>query len=447
MNMNDLAVTGYNLIWYIFKPFWWSLSVLCPAPFRDLSTSSSERTMRNLHLKARLGMMIENLALTKPGALWIHALSAGEVLSALPLAKTLCSIRKHAGITLPLIMSASTLSGFNILTSSGLSLDEAFIMPLDAPWLMTKLVNRIRPSIFVLIEGDVWPNLLRSLKSVGTRCFLVNARMSPASFLGYKRLNKLGINIFSYFDAIFLASPNMRRFYCEFVDESKVFFLGNLKWDAAREKAVPVEERSTIMEELGIAENTPVWIAGSVHAGEEEAILRAHKKILSRIPDAILMLAPRNVPGDVERFEKVCTRMGFTVVKRSGGERVSRPATVYLIDTLGELMRFYSIANVAFVGGSLIPKGGHNLMEPAIYGIPVCWGPYVFNFQDIAENLENSEQGAEVNARTLPDFILQRLLATQSLHGSSRPSRGLFNSGSPTVNVLSEIFNMVLSLF
>jgi 3-deoxy-D-manno-octulosonic-acid transferase len=389
-------------------------------------------------------MLPEKIYPVKSGSIWIHALSVGEVFSAMPLARILCSIKHKAGIALPILMSTSTSSGFKALQSSGLSLDGIFTMPLDAPWLMKRLVDRIRPSVFILMEGDVWFNMLRSLKASGSKCFLVNARMSPKSFLGYTRLRKLGINLFKFFDAIFLSSPDMRRFYGEFVDESKIFFLGNIKWDAVREKSISAEERLSILEELGITGNTPVWIAGSVHAGEEGAIIKAHREILSRVPDALLILAPRKIPEDVGRFEKVSIKEGFVTVRRSSREKISKPSTVYLVDTLGELMRFYSIANVAFVGGSLVPKGGHNLLEPAIYGIPVCWGPHIFNFQDIAETLKNSGQGTEVNDRNLADFILKHLPSRESTCQKNYPSEASLNSGSPTISVLSKIFSMVL---
>lgn len=417
-----------------------------------LSFSNSAEVKK---LKIRLGENVEQLPTIEAGGIWIHALSAGEVLSALPLARLLISIRHKIGSSKPIVMSASTVSGYKILKSSNLELDNILTMPLDAPWIMKKLVKRLRPSIFILIEGDVWPNLLVALRTHQTKCFLVNARMSPSSFQRYRLLAKSGGNTFSMFDAVFVASPEMLKFYGEFVSPSKLFFLGNIKLDAVREKKISEEKLVELKNEIGIDSQVPVWIAGSVHRGEEEVVLKTHRKILEYIPKAVLILAPRNIPGDIEWFGNASHKYGFNVARRSAKEKIKTQDTVYLVDTLGELMNFYGIAHVAFVGGSLVPKGGHNLLEPAIYGIPVCWGPYVFNFRDIAEIIKNYGRGMEIrDHKSLEDFLLRHLSKRFSLPLNSSftyPFKATITDEEmtfspygdfPTIEVLSKILDI-----
>ncbi|MCX7822375.1 MAG: hypothetical protein N2260_02885 [Syntrophobacterales bacterium] len=421
--MTGLFLTLYNLLWLPFLP----LSI------EGRRSYPSESKIH--HYKMRLKLGREDLTYAKIGGIWIHALSTGEVISALPLARILSDVKTRIHLSLPLYMSSSTASGYKILKSRAPFLDRVFVMPFDAPWLMKDLVRSLRPSIFILVEGDVWPNLLRFLKTIGTRCFLVNARMSPLSYSRYLKLARLGVNLFSLFDAVFVASQEMEKIYGEFVPPSKIFFMGNIKWDAVREKAISVEERKRIMENLGINDDeVPIWIAGSVHRHEEETILKAHQEITKAFPKAVLILAPRRVPEDVGYFVKTFGEGGFTVCRRSLGDKITSPKTVYIVDTVGELMNFYGIAKAAFVGGSLVPMGGHNLLEPAIYRIPVCWGPFVFNFSDIARSLKNLNSGIEVhNHEDIKDFVIHSFTSSSNL-GYTLPFEN-----SPTLSVISKI--------
>jgi len=440
ISYNFLSI--YNAIWFIASPI---ISVISS----HLSSTSGES--KKTHLKARMEAFIDQLPTLAPKGIWIHALSVGEVLSALPLVRTLTIIRHNIGSSKPIVMSTATASGYKILKSSGLELDGIFIAPLDAPRLMKNLVNRLDPSIFILIEGDVWPNLLFSLKSHKAKCFLVNARMSPSSFRRYRLLAKFGGNVFSMFDAVFVASPETIEFYREFLPPSKLFFLGNIKWDAVREKKISYDKLSQFRKEIGVDPSRPVWIAGSVHRGEEDVILKAHRKVIEHVANTVLILAPRKIPDDVEWFVNACQKSGFQLSRRSAREKITDSTTVYLVDTLGELMNFYGIAHVAFVGGSFVPKGGHNLLEPAIYGIPVCWGPYVFNFRDIASFIESTGKGMEVsNQKALEDFLLRYLIYFRDFAVKDgaiwQDSEKVRWNNSPTLDVLFKIFSIASNL-
>ena len=441
-NISHSFLSIYNALWFIASPIINAISS---------HLSSAPGKSKKAHLKARLGAGVDQLPTFAPKGIWIHALSAGEVLSALPLARTLIAIRHNIASSKPIVMSTSTASGYKILKSSGLGLDGVFIAPLDAPWLMKNLVNRLDPSIFILIEGDVWPNLLFSLKERKAKCFLVNARMSPSSFRRYRMLAKFGGNVFSMFDAVFVASPEMIEFYSEFLPPLKLFFFGNIKWDAVREKKISDDKLSELRKEIGVDPSRPIWIAGSVHRGEEDVILKTHRKIIEHVPGTVLILAPRKIPDDVEWFVNACQKYGFQLSRRSAREKITDSTTVYLVDTLGELMNFYGIAHVAFVGGSFVPKGGHNLLEPAIYGIPVYWGPYVFNFKDIAAFIESTSKGAEVsNQKALEDFLLRHLISFPDFAVKDgaiwQDSENISWNDSPTLDVLSTIFSIASNL-
>jgi len=177
------------------------------------------------------------------------------------------------------------------------------------------------------------------------------------------------------------------------------------------------------------------------------------------VPGTILILAPRKIPEDVEWFVYACQKHGFNVSRRSAREKITDSTTIYIVDTLGELMNFYGIAHVAFVGGSFVPKGGHNLLEPAIYGIPVCWGPYVFNFKDIAAFIEGSGKGTEVSSqKALEDFLLRHLISFPDFAENDTPIRWdsknvrwndfptLRQAQCVTLDVLSKIFSIASSL-
>lgn len=454
--MEPLINVLYNLLWF---PLWPLSILLAGSSFNvtkegTISEEGNKRLTsslrlafmdrRKLHHRLKYRLSVENTVF-KPGGVWIHALSVGEVLSALPLVRVLSEIKIKACPSIPLYMSSSTASGYRVLKSGASYLDKIFIMPVDAPWLIKDLVNRLKPSVFILVESDVWPNMIRCLKAVGTKCFLVNARMSPSSFCRYRRLNKMGIDVFRSFDAVFVASQRMKELYSHFVPSSKIFFMGNIKWDAVKEKALATEDRIKVMGNLGIKEGIPLWIAGSIHRGEEEIILRAHREILNLFPEAVLILAPRKVPEDVDYFIEACLKYGFTVRRRSFNEKITSP--VYIVDTVGELMSFYGISRAAFVGGSLIPKGGHNLLEPAIYGIPVCWGPYIFNFMDVAEILKDSRQGVEVSDyRSFRDFLIHNLSLSHPDFTKSDHRQRLYRLGdSPVLRVLDKILEITVN--
>jgi 3-deoxy-D-manno-octulosonic-acid transferase len=239
--------------------------------------------------------------------------------------------------------------------------------------------------MFIQVETDLWPNLLCALHRHGIPAALVNGRLSPQSFRGMMRLKGLWGPLLRAFQAVFAQSEADRdRYVLLGVEPRLVRVSGNLKFDAAPAELTP-SELASLRDSIGLAEGRPVWIAGSTHEGEEEVILRIHEHLRRELSDLFLILAPRQ-PARAGEIADLCRRGGFKPAQRSRGE-TTREGDVLILDTLGELGRFYAAADVAFVGGSWVPFGGHNPLEAAAQGKPACWGPHLFNFREMESEL------------------------------------------------------------
>jgi len=211
--------------------------------------------------------------------------------------------------------------------------------------------------------------------------------------------------IFNGFDLVF-AQTDLDRARFESLGDlaGKVMAVGNLKFESSGRRTPEAEVR-LFRSEIGLEEGRPVWIAGSTHEGEEEILLRIHRQLRANIPNLLLMIAPRNVARRQE-LEELCTSFGVTAGARSRGDGVSGKA-VYLIDTLGELAGIYALADIAFIGGSLVPSGGHNPLEPLMQGKPVCWGPHFFNFHEIEEALLTAGCAEKISTEDALGHLLQ----------------------------------------
>ncbi len=262
------------------------------------------------------------------------------------------------------------------------------------------------------METELWPNLYRECGRRGVSLLVANARLTPKSVANYRRFAGLFREVFS--DNVLVAAQSRAdaaRF--EEIGARRVRVTGNVKFDLAADAGALAQGRLWRAQ----FEGRPIWIAGSTHAGEDEAVLDAHRRLLADAPEALLLLAPRHK----ERFETVATLLearGFHFARRGAGDSVSQGHAVLLVDTLGELASMYAAADVAFVGGSLVPIGGHNLVEPAALGIPVLTGPYTSNSRDIAAQLLACGAALEVsNAEQLAQ-ALKRLFADPDARAS-----------------------------
>lgn len=377
--MNKFWWSLYNTGWAFAWPTLWFLKKIRKNPFfRPLESSVICDDNPNVPLPS----------------IWFHAMSLGEVNSSVPLAMEF----KKRGYGI--IYSTGTRSGFAAADRLTKGLKEKIVdlllpMPLDAPWVVKGFIETLkalRPAAVIFVETDIWPNILSFCKSLGVPLLLVNARMRPASYRYHGMALKVGAGLLDFFDLIFASSQKDALKMAERVSQpQKVRYVGNIKWDAAVLSKWSEERVEKLRREIGLDLSRPVWVAGSVHSGEEGAILEVHQRVLHLIPEALLIIAPRKLELSPEVAKK-CASLGLPCRFRSKSHKAAS-ASVYVVDTYGELSGFYALGRCAFVGGSIVPFGGHNPLEPAIYGIPVCWGPYLFNFEEIATELINRSVG------------------------------------------------------
>ncbi|HEX9111543.1 MAG TPA: 3-deoxy-D-manno-octulosonic acid transferase [Terriglobales bacterium] len=329
-------------------------------------------------LRQRLGAVPPNLAARgrKP-TIWVHAVSVGEVVASSAVVEELrqkCPSRR-------VVISTTTSTGQK-LAARHFGAENVFYFPLDFGCAIRPYLEALRPELVVVAETEFWPNFLRLAKNSGARIAVINCRISDRSLRGYKRLHFWLPQVLEQVDLFLAQTEEDRRRLVEIgAPESKVSVTGNLKFDVTPSK--PPAIVASLRAHLSQAGVEPVLVCGSTLEEEEEgSLLSAFRNILATRPKAVMILAPRHP----ERFAEVAAlveKLGFRLLRRSlwGGEPLA--GTVFLLDSIGELAALYSLATIAFVGGSLVPRGGHNILEPALYGVPIVTGNHYENFRDI----------------------------------------------------------------
>ncbi|MCR9185621.1 MAG: lipid IV(A) 3-deoxy-D-manno-octulosonic acid transferase [Halieaceae bacterium] len=322
---------------------------------------------------------------------WVHAVSVGETIAAAPLVNAL--LQRHPGCRI--LMTAMTATGS--ARARALFGDRVLYAysPYDTPGAVSRFLDRVRPAALVIMETELWPNMVGLTEERGIPVVLVNARLSERSARGYRRIAGLVHPMVAQLAWIAAqGADDARRFRAIGASPERVSVTGSIKFDVVVDQHL---RAAALRLRAQLGESRPVWIAASTHDGEDEQILVAHRQVLQHQPDALLMLVPRHP----ERFDAVAQRVqsqGFTLTRRSAASLAA--AQVYLGDTMGELLLLYGAADIAFVAGSLIQRGGHNPLEPAAWGLPVLAGPHVFNFEAIYAALDEAGglvavQGAE----------------------------------------------------
>jgi 3-deoxy-D-manno-octulosonic-acid transferase len=334
-------------------------------------------------------------------SIWLHAVSVGEVSAAAALVRALRA--RHPGI--PIVLSTATPTGRARAQSLfGTDVDIRYLA-YDTPGSVHRFLARINPRVGVIIETELWPNLLHACRRSGVPILLASARLSPKSVSRYRRARALfGAAVAQNVTIAAQTTEDAERFIAIGADPARTRAVGNVKFDMQLGEKVFETGRMLRAEYLG---KRPVWIAGSTHAGEEEQLLAAHAELKQAVAGALLVLVPRHP----ERFESVAhllARRAERFDRRSAAAPVRAAADVLLVDTMGELVALYAAADVAFVGGSLVPVGGHNLLEPAALGVPVITGPHTANSGEIARELMLRGGAVGVaDARTLANVLGQ----------------------------------------
>jgi 3-deoxy-D-manno-octulosonic-acid transferase len=326
--------------------------------------------------------------------IWIHAVSVGEVTAAAPIVSSLRELFPSACI----ILSTSTETGQDMARRMVPDATSYIYYPLDIPFVVSKVINLTAPDIFVPVETEIWPNFIRICREKGVKIIMVNGRISPRSFKRYSKTKFFWRNVLTSVDEMGMISPiDAERITALGVHSSRVSIVGNAKYDSLAARADDTLKHEMI-DRLSIAPGSRVFVAGSTHDGEETVVLKVYKKLLEHYPDLLLVIIPRHIErrGDVlscaeeEGFNDCITISEINRGKRHTSERV------IIIDVIGELFKIYSLATIVFCGGSLVPRGGQNILEPAAWGKVIFYGPSMEDFSDEKRLLEEAGAGITV---------------------------------------------------
>ncbi len=346
-------------------------------------------------LGQRLGRLGEGLP--REPRCWIHAVSVGEAATAVPLVEAITRRWPQLGI----VMTTVTPTGARIVADrlAGRAVHRYF--PIDLPGPVRRALDAVNPRFFLCMETELWPNLLRALAARGVPSMIANGRISDRSFRRYRLVRFFTARMLTHVRVLAMQSEeDARRIIALGARPERVVVTGNIKSDL-----IPPEGGGDALWQrlLGLDDGEPVWVAGSTHRGEEAIVLDVYLRLRARVPTLTLVLAPRH-PERVAEVERLVRERRLQPVRRSGLPKSQARGAVIIVDTVGELAQIYRVASVVFVGGSLAPTGGHNMLEPALLRKPVLFGPHTTNFRESAELLLEAggalvvRDGAELEA-------------------------------------------------
>lgn len=398
MDRNRRSFAIYNLLLWPLLPAVWGYT-----QWRRFGQGKSAASVRGLwgHVPRDVSRALRsaNDAARAP-VIWIHAVSVGETMAARVVARALRTQLPQAKIAL----SVTTDTGMETARAARQAgeVDAAFYYPLDAPLAIRRALNAVRPDVFLTVETELWPNFLSMAQARGVRTFLVNGRVSDKLQKSAPRIAPLWRWMMANFDALLMRSQydaerlNQLNAHLNVADV-RVLNVGDVKLDLPEPAQSGPAARVHWRKRLGIDEGALLWVCGSTHAGEEDLVLSAYQELRKEFPAMRLLLAPRHIErmADVQRM---VGNSGLSSVLRSQPQGTLEAAAdaVVLLDTVGELGQVYVGGDVAFVGGSLIERGGHNMIEPVLHGVPVTFGPHVANFREAAALVENADVGRMV---------------------------------------------------
>lgn len=337
----------------------------------------------------------ERLGFIKPlpteGAIWVHAVSLGEMVVAKPL---ILAIRTRYPTT-PIVITNMTATGAAMAEQLHMENVYPFYVPYDLPDVLKRFIKRARPHLLIIIETELWPNLIHYTAQQKIPILLANGRLSERSMLGYQRIKKIIQPLLAHINIIATQTEiAAERFIKLGATPKQVVTLGSIKFD------IPVPEKlvsdGKVLRESWHAESRPILLSASTHAGEEEIILNVFAQLRKTHPTALLILVPRH-PERFEEVAKLAEKYAYRIVRRSQKIACDQTADVFIGDSFGEMFLYYSLSDIVFLGGSLAKIGGHNLLEPAALGLPIVTGTHLFNFAEIFTLLNDQKAVVQIH--------------------------------------------------
>ena len=360
-------------------------------------------------LSQRLGYLPISFNLDADESIWIHAVSVGEVLTARALLPEL----RERYPKLRLFLSTTTMTGQQIARNNLQYVDEVFYFPFDLSFIVNRTLKLVKPRLFIMMETEIWPNLLRACDRAGVKTVLVNGRISSRSYPRYQLARPFFRRVLRHVDRFCMQSDESARRVVDIgADRDRVMVTGSLKFDSLEIPGSSPGDRGSnrVLRYFRMSPDRPVVIAASTLKGEEDAILEAFQRIRATMTNALLIIAPRK-PQRFDDVERLVRRAGWNVARRSELRVDAEPRhDVVVLDTIGELAQLYQVATAVFVGGSLVDSGGHNILEPAVFGKPIVFGPYMHNFAEIARTFLDNDAAIQVRTGRELDTVLLELL-------------------------------------
>jgi 3-deoxy-D-manno-octulosonic-acid transferase len=350
------------------------------------------------NLPQRLGYLPRSFNHDADESIWIHAVSVGEVLTARALLPEL----RERYPKLRVFLSTTTMTGQQIARNNLQYVDEVFYFPFDLGFIVNRTLTLVKPRLFIMMETELWPNLLRACHRNGVRTMLVNGRISSRSYPRYKLARPFFRRVLRHVDRFCMQSDESARRVVDIgAEPQRVVVTGSLKFDSLEipGASAPADRgRNRVLRYFRMSAGRPVIIAASTLRGEEEPVLDAFQRIRATLTNALLIIAPRK-PERFDEAERLARRAGWNVARRTELRVDAEPrCDVVILDTIGELAQVCQVATVVFVGGSLVDAGGHNILEPAVFGKPIVFGPHMHNFTEIAQTF--IDNGAAIQVRT-----------------------------------------------
>ncbi len=364
------------------------LYAIAPLYFPFIALSRMARGKKRLGLRERFGFFSPGFFADKKGRrVWFHAVSVGETLAAVPLVLALKKKMPDAEI----YFSTVTETGNSVAREKLGGAARIIFFPFDFGAVVRRVIGQMSPDLFVVVETEIWPNLLKALHDKSIPSLIINGRISPRSFKGYSRFGFFFRRVLPLVSGYLMQSEaDAQRIIRLGAPPENVSVSGNIKFDQSIASGTPASRAA-----LGIPEGAKVFIAGSTHQGEEDEALKAYKELLVDFPGMVMALAPRH-PERFAAAEDAVRQAGFQCVRKSIGAQFIASGSVLLLDTMGELAGTYAVGDINFVGGSWADVGGHNILEPAAFGKPVFFGPVMHNFRDISRIMKDCGAGIEV---------------------------------------------------